>query len=43
MIRRIMTALLALTLAVSIAACGKRSDLEPPPGKKSEYPRMYPR
>ena len=43
MIRRIIIAMLALMLVASIAACGKKSDLDPPPGEKSEYPRTYPR
>ena len=38
-----MIALLALALGASIAACGKKSDLEPPPDEKTEYPRTYPR
>ena len=42
MIRRIVTLVLALALAASVSACGKKGDLEPPPGKKSEYPRTYP-
>lgn len=32
----------ALGLALPLAGCGKKGDLEPPPGKKSEYPRTYP-
>ncbi len=43
MIRRILLVMLALALAASIPACGKKSDLEPPPGEKSEFPRTYPR
>ncbi len=43
MIRRILMALMALALAASVSACGKKGDLEPPPGKKSEYPKVYPR
>lgn len=43
MIRRILMAFLALALATSVSACGKKSDLDPPPGKKNEYPRTYPR
>ena len=43
MIRRIILVMLTLALAAGISACGKKSDLEPPPGQKSEYPRTYPR
>ncbi len=43
MIRRIILVMLALALAAGISACGKKGDLEPPPGKKSEFPRTYPR
>jgi predicted small lipoprotein YifL len=41
-IRRIILVMLTLALAAGISACGKKSELEPPPGKKSEYPRTYP-
>jgi predicted small lipoprotein YifL len=41
-IRRIILVMLTLALAAGISACGKKSDLEPPPGEKSEYPRTYP-
>lgn len=34
--------MLALALAGGLAACGKRGDPEPPPGKKDEFPRTYP-
>lgn len=30
-------------LAAPLSACGKKGELEPPPGKKSEFPRQYPR
>lgn len=36
----LIVALLALSGA---AACGKKADLEPPPGQKSDFPRQYPR
>jgi predicted small lipoprotein YifL len=40
---RLVLALLAmLALAAPLAACGKKGDLEPPPGKKTDYPRDYP-
>jgi hypothetical protein len=35
--------LLACALATPLGACGKKADPEPPPGKKSEFPRQYPR
>lgn len=38
-------ALLALLAALALAgpsACGKRGQLEPPPGKPSTFPRPYP-
>ena len=35
-------ALLAL-LAVSVAACGRKGEPEPPPGRPSTFPREYPR
>ncbi len=34
---------LAVMLAASLDACGKKGTPEPPPGKKSEFPRQYPR
>ena len=38
---RVLTSLmLALLVALPLAACGKKGDLEPPPG--SEFPRKYP-
>lgn len=40
MTRLLMSLLLALGLASSLAACGKRGPLEAPPG--SEYPHKYP-
>ncbi len=43
MIRRILIALMAVALAATVSACGKKGDLDPPPGKKNEYPRVYPR
>ena len=43
MIRRIILIVLTLALTAGISACGKKSDLEPPPGKNSEFPRTYPR
>ncbi len=43
MIRRIILIMLTLALAAGISACGKKSDPEPPPGEKSEFPRTYPR
>ncbi len=34
---------MALALAASLASCGKKGNLDPPPGKKSGYPKVYPR
>jgi predicted small lipoprotein YifL len=34
--------LTALALALPLSGCGKKGDLEPPPGTKSDYPRTYP-
>jgi predicted small lipoprotein YifL len=42
-IRRLFSLLLICALAAPLAACGKRGALEPPEGKKTEYPRQYPR
>jgi predicted small lipoprotein YifL len=41
--RYFMVLAAALVLALNLSGCGKKGDLEPPPGKKSEYPRPYPR
>ncbi len=39
----IAAALMVLCLGLSLSACGKRGDPEPPPGaKESDYPRPYP-
>ena len=35
-------AMLAVVLLVGLAGCGKRSDLDPPPGEPVTYPRQYP-
>jgi len=37
-----ITLLLAAAIAAPLAACGKRGNLEPPPGEPSDYPRHYP-
>ncbi len=43
-IRYLTMALVALfALGAMLGACGKKGSLEPPPGKKSEFPRTYPR
>jgi len=34
--------MLICALAAPLGACGKKGPNEPPPGKKSEYPRPYP-
>ncbi len=41
--RRLMVLVVAAALAVALAGCGKKSDLDPPPGKEIKYPRSYPR
>jgi len=41
--RRLMVLVVAAALAVAFAGCGKKGDLEPPPGKELERPRSYPR
>ena len=39
----IAVAAVALVIGLSLSACGKRGNPEPPPGAKgSEYPRQYP-
>ena len=43
MIRRLMTALMLLVLAIGIAGCGKKGNLEDPEEEKIRYPRQYPR
>ena len=41
---RIVTLLvIACFLALPLGACGKKASLDPPPGKKTEFPRQYPR
>jgi predicted small lipoprotein YifL len=35
-------AVLAGTAAFGLAACGKKADLEPPPGAPDEYGNQYP-
>ncbi len=41
---RIVTLLIiACFLALPLGACGKKASPEPPPGKKTEFPRQYPR
>ncbi len=34
--------LIAVTLSLPFAACGKRGDLEPPAGADKSFPRQYP-
>ena len=43
MIRKVMTALLALVLVFGVAGCGRKGDLEDPEEEKVQYPRQYPR
>jgi len=33
---------LALALGASLAACGKKADLDPPPGEPDNYGHQYP-
>ena len=40
MIRKILVIALVLGLVAPIAACGRKSAPQPPPG--TEYPRQYP-
>ncbi|NQV57028.1 MAG: hypothetical protein HQ503_14305 [Rhodospirillales bacterium] len=44
--RRIFTFTLIVALALglvgSLAACGKKASLDPPPGEGGTYPRTYP-
>ena len=43
MIRYLMAMVLALALAGPLAGCGKKGDLEAPPGKTIDHPKKYPR
>ncbi|MBI3453314.1 MAG: lipoprotein [Rhodospirillales bacterium] len=40
--RRAFAALLALGLAATLAACGRKGDPEPPPDADPRVPRTYP-
>lgn len=42
MTRRLIALLLALAVASSVAACGRKNPPEAPPGKEDEFPRIYP-
>ncbi|MGE3936831.1 MAG: hypothetical protein AB7F67_26440 [Rhodospirillaceae bacterium] len=42
-LRRLLAAIAMIALAAGAAACGKRGDLDPPPGEQADYPRQYPR
>jgi predicted small lipoprotein YifL len=42
MIRVALALIVAMALAGSLAACGKKGSPEPPPGKESTYPKPYP-
>lgn len=33
---------IALGVSGALSACGKKGDLEPPPGEKSQFPKTYP-
>jgi predicted small lipoprotein YifL len=41
-LRACVSLALIVTLALTLAACGKRGDPEPPDGKADEFPRQYP-
>ncbi len=41
--RHLLMTIVALTLLMPMAGCGKKADPEPPPGTQSDYPRKYPR
>ena len=43
MMRFILVLIVAIALAAPLAGCGKKASLDPPPGKKSEFPRHYPK
>jgi predicted small lipoprotein YifL len=38
-----MAMVLALALTAPLAGCGKKGDLEAPPGKTVDHPKKYPR
>lgn len=42
MTRRLIALLLALAMAASATACGRKGPPEAPPGKEDEFPRVYP-
>ena len=42
-VRIAATLVLALTLAVMLAGCGKKGNNEPPPGQPNTYPQAYPK
>lgn len=41
-VKNFLFLLLVASLALSLSACGKRAVPDPPPGEKSNYPRVYP-
>lgn len=40
--RIVISLLLAIAVVGPLASCGKRGNLEPPPGEPSDFPRKYP-
>jgi len=42
-LRAWLAAIAVVALAAGAAACGKRGDLDPPPGEQADFPRQYPR
>ena len=41
-IGRLILILVLAAMLPAVSACGKKSSLDPPPGKESDYPRTYP-
>jgi len=41
-IRLLLAVVLGLSLALPLAACGKKGPPELPPGQSDDYPRKYP-
>jgi hypothetical protein len=40
--RTLLSLSIAAVLALTVSACGKRGDPEPPDGEADRYPRQYP-
>jgi len=39
---RPLALLMAIALVTALSACGKKANLDPPPGEPSRFPRVYP-